>query len=197
MITYFDELTPDQCYRYLVNLVVPRPIAWVITLGANKVVNAAPFSVFNMVGEDPPLLMLSINKLPGGQFKDTARNILATEQFVVHMACESLIDTIDASAEVLPWGQSELAGTGLTLGPGKLIDVPRVEQAPVAFECVLHETMESESRYVFFGRILCLHTHDGVIDPVSQRVDLDRLEAVGRFGAGQYVRTTDRFEPAG
>ncbi len=195
MITYFDKLTPDQCYRYLVNLVVPRPIAWVITRGGNQVVNAAPFSVFNMVGEDPPLLMVSVNKLPNGQFKDTARNIRASEQFVVHMACETLIDTIDASAAALPWGQSELAETGLTLIPGRLINVPRVEQAPVAFECVLHETMESESRYVFFGRILCLHTHDGVIDPVTQRVDFDRLEAVGRFGAGLYVRTADRFEP--
>ena len=82
----FTKLTEYQRYKLMASLIVPRPIALVTTLGANGVVNAAPFSMFNMLGEDPPIVMLSINrKRDHGMVKDTARNILASKEYVVHL----------------------------------------------------------------------------------------------------------------
>lgn len=189
----FTALTAQQCYKLMVNLIVPRPIALVTTLSPGGVVNAAPFSVFNMVGEDPPLVMVSINKLPGGAFKDTARNILAQREFVVHIADEASAAAMDATAAELPADVSEIDVAGFTVAPSVDVKPPRIVEVPVAFECTLHETMESESRYVFFGRIMRLHAREGLVDLDSMRVDLNAFAPVGRFGAGQYVRLRDRF----
>ncbi|MEZ5650245.1 MAG: flavin reductase family protein [Burkholderiaceae bacterium] len=189
----FTTLTAQQCYKLMVNLVVPRPVALVTTLSPGGVVNAAPFSVFNMVGEDPPLVMVSINKLPGGAFKDTARNILAQREFVVHIADEATAIAMDATAAELPADVSEIDVAGFTVAPCIDVKPPRIVEVPVAFECTLHEIMESESRFVFFGRILRLHAREGLVDTETMHVDLHAFAPVGRFGAGQYVRLRDRF----
>lgn len=189
----FGLLTPEQCYKLLVNLIVPRPIALVTTIDAAGVVNAAPFSVFNMVGEDPPMVMVSINKLGGGAFKDTARNILANDEFVVHISDEASAARMDATAATLPPGESEIAHAGFSITPSRRVRPPRIVEVPVAFECSRLETMESASRYVFFGRILWLHVADGIVDTKKWRVDYSRFHPIGRFGAGQYVRLRDRF----
>ncbi len=87
----FSQITEYQRYKLMSSLIVPRPIALVTTLGANGVVNAAPFSLFNMLGEEPPIVMISLNKLGNGQLKDTAANILANGEFVVHLCAARLI----------------------------------------------------------------------------------------------------------
>jgi flavin reductase (DIM6/NTAB) family NADH-FMN oxidoreductase RutF len=189
----FTCLTAYQRYKLMASLIVPRPIALVTTLGANGVVNAAPFSMFNMVGEDPPLLMLSINKLDGGALKDTASNILASGEFVVHIADESMAPQMHACGAALPPDQSELDLTGLTPVPSCTVRPPRIAQAPVAFECVLHETLENASRYVFFGRVLWLAAREGLVDTQAWRVDLSAFHPVGRFGASFYTRCRERF----
>ncbi|MGE0310248.1 MAG: flavin reductase family protein [Lautropia sp.] len=189
----FRTLTPAQCYKLMVNLIVPRPVALVTSLGDDGVVNAAPFSVFNMVGEDPPLVMVSVNKLEGGAFKDTARNILARDEFVVHIVDEATAAAMDATAATLPADRSELEVAGFTAVPGRVVGVPRIAEVPIAFECVRTETMESASRFVFFGRIVWLSARDGIVDVARGRVDYDRFRPIGRFGAGDYVRLRDRF----
>jgi hypothetical protein len=95
----FADITAYQRYKLMASLIVPRPIALVTTLGANGVVNAAPFSMFNMVGEDPPILMLSINRLSDGRLKDTAANILHSGEFVVHMSDEPVAAQMHACGE--------------------------------------------------------------------------------------------------
>ena len=104
----FAPLTPYQRYKLMASLIVPRPIALVTTLGPTGVANAAPFSMFNMVGEDPPIVMLSINRLQDGRLKDTAANILATGQFVVHLSDEAMAERMHACGESLPPDVSEL-----------------------------------------------------------------------------------------
>ena len=96
----FSTLTPYQRYKLMASLIVPRPIALVTTLGANGVVNAAPFSMFNMVGEDPPLVMLSVNHHNGqGRLKDTAANILRQREFVVHLCDEAVAEAMESLRE--------------------------------------------------------------------------------------------------
>ena len=189
----FGSLTEYQCYKLMASLIVPRPIALVTTVNAEGVVNAAPFSMFNMLGEDPPILMISINKLKDGGLKHTAENILATGEFVVHIADEPMALQMHRCGENLPGGVSELAHVGLTHAPSKAVSAPYIVEAPVAFECKLHETIETGSRYIFIGRIAWLHARDELIDLERHRVRLQNYFPVARFGASFYIRTRDRF----
>ena len=189
----FERISSYQRYKLMASLIVPRPIALVTTLGANGVANAAPFSMFNMVGEDPPILMISINRLSDGKLKDTAANILHSGEFVVHMSDEPMAQKMHDCGHNFPSDVSELTQVGLTPVPSHSVAPPRIQEAPVAFECVLHEKLETESRYVFIGRIQWLAARDGLIDTQAWRVNLRQYSPVARFGASFYTRTTDRF----
>ncbi len=189
----FQEITSYQRYKLMASLIVPRPIALVTTIGQNGVVNAAPFSMFNMLGEDPPILMISINRLSDGRLKDTAANILFNGEFVVHMSDEPMAEKMHACGEALPSDVSELARVGFTAVPSRCVAPPRIQESPVAFECVLHEKLETDSRYVFIGRIKWLAARDGLVDTEAWRVNLRDYSPVARFGASFYSRTNDRF----
>ena len=189
----FDQITSYERYKLMASLIVPRPIALVTSLGANGVVNAAPFSMFNMIGEDPPILMISINRLQDGQLKDTAANILHNGEFVVHMSDEPMAQKMHACGKAFPSDVSELSAVGFTPVPSHTVKPPRILEAPIAFECVLHEKLETTSRYVFIGRIQWLAARDGLIDTKTWRVNLKDYRPVARFGASFYTRTDDRF----
>jgi flavin reductase (DIM6/NTAB) family NADH-FMN oxidoreductase RutF len=189
----FEQLDTYPRYKLMASLIVPRPIALVTTLGANGVANAAPFSMFNMVGEDPPILMISINRLSDGRLKDTAANILHNGEFVVHMSDEPMAQKMHDCGQAFPSNVSELTQVGLTPVPSRCVAPPRIAESPVAFECVLHEKLETESRYVFIGRIRWLAARDGLIDTQAWRVNLREYNPVARFGASFYTRTLDRF----
>ena len=193
----FTQITAYQRYKLMASLIVPRPIALVTTLGPTGVANAAPFSMFNMLGEDPPIVMISINRSHGGRLKDTAANILATGEFVVHLCDEPMAAQMHACGEALPSEVSELAHVGFHALPSHTVGPPRIAEAPVAFECVLHEKMETESRYVFIGRVQWLCAREGLVDTDTWRVRLQDYHPVGRFGASFYVTTRDRFAIAG
>lgn len=189
----FSQISAYQRYKLMASLIVPRPIALVTSLNAAGVVNAAPFSMFNMLGEDPPVVMLSINRLQDGQLKDTAANILSQREFVVHMTDEPLAAQMHACGQAFPTSVSELDAVGLHATPSHSVRPPRIAEAPVAFECVLHETLETPSRYVFIGRVLWMSARDGLIDTEKWRVHLQDYHPVGRFGASFYTRCRDRF----
>lgn len=193
----FGAITAYQRYKLMASLIVPRPIALITTVNAQGVVNAAPFSMFNMVGEDPPIVMVSINRLHDGRLKDTAANILANGEFAVHLTDEAMAYQMHGCGEPLPSAQSELAHVGLTPVPSRTIAPPRIAQAPVAFECVLHETLETDSRYVFIGRVQWLAVREGLVDTELWRVRLQDYHPVGRFGASFYVKTGERFAIGG
>jgi flavin reductase (DIM6/NTAB) family NADH-FMN oxidoreductase RutF len=193
----FEEISAYERYKLMASLIVPRPIALVTTLSKNGVANAAPFSMFNMLGEDPPILMISINRKKDGQQKDTAANILANGEFVVHLSDEPMAQKMHACGEAFPPEVSELTKVGLTPVPARCVAPPRIAQAPVAFECTLHETLQTESRYVFIGLVKWLAARDGLIDTQAWRVNLREYAPVARFGASFYTRTTDRFTLSG
>jgi len=193
----FDLLTPYQRYKLMTGLIVPRPIALVTTINAQGVVNAAPFSLFNMIGEEPPLVLISLNRSAAGSLKDTAVNILANEQFVVHIADEAMAQAMHDCGTALPPDQSEIDLVGLSTTPSSAVAPPRIVEAPVAFECQLAEKMETESRHIFIGRVLRLHARDGLLDMDKHHVRLDDYFPVARFGSDLYVRTRDRFRIGG
>lgn len=189
----FSTLSAYQRYKLMASLIVPRPIALVTTVNAQGTVNAAPFSMFNMLGEDPPIVMISINRLQDGALKDTAANIVATKEFVVHIADEAMAEKMHRCGERLPPDISELTVVGLTALPCKAVRPARIAEAPVAFECTLWETLETESRQIFIGQVRWLHAREGLIDAERWRVHLQDYFPVGRFGASFYVDTRNRF----
>ena len=189
----FANLPVYPRYKLMASLIVPRPIALITTLGPDGTVNAAPFSMFNMLGEDPPIVIVSINRLTDGRLKDTAANILATGEFVVHLTDEAMSAQMHACGDALPPHLSEIVHAGLTPTASRTVAPPRIAEAPVAFECVLHEKMETDSRYIFIGRVLWLAAREGLIDTVQWRVRLQDYHPVGRFGASFYVKTGERF----
>lgn len=189
----FDVLTAHQRYKLMASLIVPRPIALVTSLGEDGTVNAAPFSLFNMLGEDPPIVMISINKRDDDSLKDTARNILRTDEFVVHLTDEPIAEQMHRCGDRLPPDESEVDAVGFTTVPSSAVAPPRIVEAPVAFECRLWERLETESRHILIGKVLRLHARDGLVDTERWRVRLQSYFPVGRFGASFYTRTRDRF----
>lgn len=195
----YDKLAPGIGYKLMTSTVTPRPIAWVSTLGKSGVVNLAPFSFFNVMGEDPPTLVLGLGADPVKGFKDTARNILETGEFVVNLVPEALADKMNLSAIDSPSEVSELTLAGLTPAPSHHIRPPRVLESPVNFECrVLTSLVTGPHQTLVVGRVLAVHVQDAlVLDPMRGHIDTPALQTIGRMhGAGWYARTGDMFQLA-
>jgi flavin reductase (DIM6/NTAB) family NADH-FMN oxidoreductase RutF len=189
----FGTLTEHQRYKLMASLIIPRPIALVTTVNAQGVVNAAPFSMFNMLGEEPPIVMISLNKRESGEVKDTAANILASGEFVVHLVDEAIADQMHRCGAHYPPDVSEVEVVGFSTAPSIAIKPPRIAEAPVSLECTLFEKVETASRHIFIGRVLWMHARDDLIDLERYRVRLQNYFPIARFGASFYTRTRDRF----
>lgn len=179
-------------YKLLTNLVIPRPIAWITSLGPRGVVNLAPFSFFNAMGADPVYLIVSIGRGDQGELKDTARNISATGEFVVNMVTEDLFDAMNLSAADFPPDMSELEIAGLHTGPSLKVAVPRLAEAQVSMECKLHETLHLGGNSLVIGEVVMFHVADHL---VGERRRIHGFAPLGRLGSPSvYCRTTDRFD---
>jgi flavin reductase (DIM6/NTAB) family NADH-FMN oxidoreductase RutF len=180
-------------YKLLCALVVPRPIAFVSTRGANGVDNAAPISFFNLVGDDPAAVVLSVDRRTDGTVKDSARNILDTREFVVNMVDEPLLGPMHHASDSFDSGVSEFDMCGLTRVPSRIVAPPRIGESPAAIECRLHSHVAFPKRDLFIGEGLWLHVRDGVVDPQTLRVDGARYAPIGRLYANLYARSSDRI----
>jgi flavin reductase (DIM6/NTAB) family NADH-FMN oxidoreductase RutF len=187
----------DRAYFLLTGLVTPRPIALVTTLGPDGVVNAAPFSFFNVLGAEPPLCAFAPADRDDGTPKDTARNIRLNHEFVVNLVDEPIAEAMNRCAAALPYGTSELTHAGLTTAPSSVVRPPRIAESPVSLECVEHTTLHIGNNRLVIGLIQRLHAREGLIDPQTLRVNQERLHTIGRMaGPNWYCRTRDRFEMA-
>jgi flavin reductase (DIM6/NTAB) family NADH-FMN oxidoreductase RutF len=191
----FTSKHADRAYALLAGLVTPRPIALVTTVSLAGVVNAAPFSFFNVFGADPALCAFAPGDRDDGTPKDTARNIRTTHEFVVNLVDETIAEAMNRCAASLPYGESELPAAGLTAAPSSVVKPPRLIEAPVSLECVEHSTVEIGDNRLVIGLIKRLHAREGLIDPQTLRVNLDRFFPIGRMASPHwYCRTRDRFE---
>ena len=185
----------NRAYAILSALVTPRPIALVTTLGRDGVVNAAPFSFFNVFGSNPPYCAFAPADREDGTPKDTARNIRLNHEFVVNLVDEAIAEAMNQCAEALPYGVSELTAANLTTALSSSVKPPRIAESPVNLECVEHSTVRVGGNRLVIGFIKRLHARQGLIDPQTLRVNSERLLTVGRMaGPSWYCRTRDRFE---
>ena len=122
----FSELAPIERYKLLSSTITPRPIAWVSTRSPEGISNAAPFSFFNVFGEDPPVVGFSINDRSPGDRKDTGRNIRAAPEFVVNLVSEETLDQMNITAAEFTPDVDEFEAAGLTPVPSLSIGSPRI-----------------------------------------------------------------------
>jgi flavin reductase (DIM6/NTAB) family NADH-FMN oxidoreductase RutF len=191
----FREHGPAERYKLLGGLVVPRPIALVTTRDPDGRDNAAPFSFFNVLAEEPPLVVLGLGISPTGAAKDTTNNIRDGGEFVVNLVDEPIAEAMNLCAIDLPAEVSEVDLAGFTLLPSEAVAPGRIAEAPVNLECRRYLTLQpGRERYIVLGEVLVLHVRDGIVDPERLRVDRDAYAPIGRLFGGGYVRTHDRFE---
>lgn len=191
----FAKLTAGERYKLLGGLVVPRPIALVTTRAPDGGDNAAPFSFFNVLAEEPPLVVLGLGMNASGSAKDTTNNIRDTGEFVVNLVDEPLAEAMNLCAIDVPPEVSEIELAGLHLLPSETVAPGRIAEAPVQMECRRLVTLQpGAERYLVLGEVLLLHVRDGIVDPERLRIDRDVYAPIGRLFGGGYVRTRDRFE---
>ena len=168
-----------------------------MTQSEDGILNAAPYSFFNVMSGDPPLVVIGIGGRRPGDVKDTGGNIRTSGQFVVNLVDQATAQAMNVTAIDFPPDIDEIHQAGLTTLPGTKITVPRIAESPVALECERFATMEvGLERAIVIGRVLALHVRDdAVMDKARCYIDTARLDLIGRMaGAGGYVRTTDTFE---
>jgi flavin reductase (DIM6/NTAB) family NADH-FMN oxidoreductase RutF len=188
-----ENLSPRERYKVLTSFVLPRPIAWVTTIGPTGVVNAAPFSFFNVFCESPPICMFAINQRPDGRVKDTLVNIQRTNEFVVNIADEPLARAMHESSGDFPSDVSEPNYLGLKLAPSNKIAVPRLADTPWAMECKTWKIMNvNDDRYFIMGQGINFYIRDELWDREAMRVHMERYHPMGRMFADRYCRTDDR-----
>jgi flavin reductase (DIM6/NTAB) family NADH-FMN oxidoreductase RutF len=197
MLFDFADTSNQNIYKLLVATIGPRPIAWVTTQDVDGTVNAAPFSFFNAMSGDPPVVAFGIGGRAPGDFKDTGGNIRRTGEFVVNLVSYRLAEQMNITAIEFPKSVDELAEAGLTRAPSKHVKPPRIAEAPVSMECERLVIVDvGIDRAVVLGKVLAFHVQDDcVLDQERCYIDTPKLDLIGRMhGAGWYARVTDRFE---
>jgi flavin reductase (DIM6/NTAB) family NADH-FMN oxidoreductase RutF len=196
MIFEVDRTKPHNVYNLLIGLVAPRPIAWITSMDQDGRMNAAPFSAFNYLCTDPPIVGIGVQNKPGKMIipKDTARNIRNTREFVINVVTDDLSEQMNICATDFPEGVNELEMAGLTTAPSAVVKVPRIAEAHAALECREYTTMEIGRSRIVLGQVVAMYVEDRFIDPKGPYILSEELHAVGRMnGQGAYVKTRDAF----
>lgn len=183
-------------YKLLTGSIIPRPIAFVTTLSSEGVLNAAPFSYFNVVTANPPMVSISVGRKQG-VMKDTSRNAVAAGAFVVHIADESYIEQINVTAANLPPDESEVDIAGLTRVDSVKIAVPGVAEASIRMECVLEQaiplggTKDAPAADLLIGKVVYFHLDEAVYQ--NGYVNAEALKPVSRLAGSLYAKLGGMF----
>jgi flavin reductase (DIM6/NTAB) family NADH-FMN oxidoreductase RutF len=197
------ELTPGEIpwksmYKILIGSVVPRPIGWISTVDEEGCVNLAPFSFFNAVCPNPPTLLFCPNvRSADSNQKDTLHNVRATGEFVVNIVTEALAEAMNITSTEFPAQVNEFTAAGLTPVPSAVVRPPRVGESPIHFECRVMQIIEVGSSTgggsIVVGEVVHLHIAEDVLTG-TDKIDLLRLQPIGRLAGAAYCRVTDLFE---
>ncbi|WP_052123201.1 flavin reductase family protein [Flavobacterium beibuense] len=190
------NISQSEVYKILSGSVIPRPIGWVSTISENGVPNLAPFSFFNVVGEDPPHVMFSTVR-PGDSNKDTLNNVLTTKQFVVNMATEDLAEAVNNSSASLPPDINEFDYAGVTQAPCSKVKAPRVLESPISFECELvhHYSLEGHKHggaTIMIGRVVMFHIDESVLLD-NYKINPETYRPIARLAGSNYAKLGEIF----
>lgn len=193
-----NDLSERDNYKLLTGSIIPRPIAFMTTLSSDGVLNAAPFSYFNIVTANPPMISVSVQRKHGGGRKDTSRNAIEAGAFVVHISDEDYVERINVTAANLPPEESEVALAGLTPVASESIAVPGIAEAKVRMECVLERaiplggTADAPACDLLIGRVVRFHLEESVSDD-HYHIDPEALKPISRLAGSSYAKLGERF----
>lgn len=190
-----SQIPAGDFYKYLIQVVTPRPIAWISTLSISGVPNLAPFSFSSGVSANPPSHLFCPANHSDGRKKDTLVNIEETGEYVCCVVPYSLRDPMVVSSADFPPEVSEFQEAGVTATPSRLVKPARVTESPVALECkvnrIIHLAEGPGAGNIVVGEIVAIHIDDAVMK--NGKVDAALLDTIGRLGGADYCRTTERF----
>lgn len=193
----FDFETVELAHRrkLLNSTIVPRPIAWIVSMSDEGALNAAPFSFFNLICTDPPLVCVSLTPGAGGKVKDTTRNVRARGEFVVNLVNYANREAMNITATEFPPDVNELEMAGLGTVASKRVAPPRIVGCPASYECRVEKIVDMGTTLVI-GRVVHMHLDDALIsDHEKLYLDTPRMDLIARMhGRGWYSRTTDLFD---
>jgi flavin reductase (DIM6/NTAB) family NADH-FMN oxidoreductase RutF len=190
-----NDIERRERYKLICGLVVPRPIALVTTVSEDGVVNAAPFSFFNVFSEDPPVAVLGLNSNADGSTKDTTRNIRVNGEYVIHLVSDALAEAMNICAVNFPPDMSEIDMAGFTLKPSRIVAPPTIVEAPVALETRLMEIIPvSATRNVVLGEIVRFKARPEIVDTEKLYVDIEKYRPLARLFGNLYARLGEVFE---
>ena len=184
------SLSPASVYATMTQTIVPRPVAWITSRSESGVLNLAPYSYFNAMASDPPLVVISFGLRPDGSIKDTRRNIETGGAFVVNIAHREMAEAMTASSATLAEDVSEVERLGLETAPMPGSDVPRLAACRVAYACTAIESKPIGGQVLVFARLTDLYLDDAVVTEDAKgrlKVDAKALDPLGRLGGGEYV----------
>ncbi|MGB8031652.1 MAG: flavin reductase family protein [Terracidiphilus sp.] len=192
-----SQIEANDIYKLMIGMIVPRPIAFVSTVDPAGVRNLAPFSYFTACSSNPPVVCFSTAVRAGPHpYKDTLENIKATGEFVVNIVSEEFAAQMNTTSATVPPEVDEFELSGLTPLASDLVKPPRVAESKAQMECRLHQIVPVSDRpgggILVLGEVLRFHVLESLLD--GYKIDPDKLNAIGRMGGPNYVRTRDRFE---
>lgn len=193
----FSEMTPQERYKFLTAVVIPRPVAFVTSRNAEGVTNAAPFSFFNVFSEEPATVVLGISARPDGRRKDTILNIERAGEFVVNMVDKRVIEAMHIASADVPPDESEIDYSDVTLAPSRIVGVGRIAEAPASLECRLSQVIQlSPRRSLVLGEVLCVHVLDEIVDPTTRRIIPAQYSPIARLYGDHYAWLGERYTRA-
>jgi len=192
MYVDLSDLNRADIYRTMIQTIIPRPVAWVLSENATGNYNLAPFSYFSAVASDPPLVMLSMGKKPTGGEKDTRRNIRERSRFVIHIPHREQADAVTASSAVLEHGESEVDDLGLKLESFEGSDLPRLADCRIAMVCERYQILDigPVPQALILGEVKRIYIADAVLDS-DGRVRADKVDPIARLGGDDYSTLGD------
>ena len=190
------EMDVQDVYKLMAALVVPRPIGWTSTLSPEGVHNLAPFSFFMMITSSPPHIAISVGAREG-ETKDTLRNVRHNGEFVINTVSGEIGQQMALTAADQPPDVSEFEVAGLTPVPSEVVQPMRVAEAPANLECISRNIMPvGEMPYgahLVVAEVVQIHVRDDLLME-RNRIDLQRLDAVGRLTGDWYCSTAEQYE---
>jgi len=195
MILKAETLSPHEVYEVLAAVVIPRPIAFITTVSPEGIVNAAPYSFFNVINEDPPMVMFSAGMRKGGK-KDTVLNVEITNEFVVNVVTAAILDEVVAASGTYPRTVSEIDVTKLETAPSAVVHPPRIAASPVGLECRLWRQipLKKDGRILTIGKVVAVFVDDSLL--TSGKVDVTKLDAIGRLAGDWFAPVMERIKRA-
>jgi len=192
-----DDLSTPQTYFTMTQAVIPRPIAWILSENEDASFNLAPFSYFNAVCSDPPMVMVSIGLQVDGSKKDSLRNIRQRSQYVIHIASSDQLPELNQSSATLPPGESEVLANNLQTTPVEGFHMPRLSDCKIALMCERYQIQtigNNNQQSLLFGEIREIYVDDSCVEINDQgrlKILADQVRPLSRLGASQFASFGD------